>query len=82
MPGHVVRLPLGSPQSPVRPGKEILMPRMILKPVHRDGERRRLPLSERIVDENLGRFRHVPQPRERRRSDRAGERLGTAARHA
>jgi hypothetical protein len=27
-----------------------------------------LPLSERIVDENLGSFRHVPQPRKRRRS--------------
>ncbi len=44
------------------------MPRMTLKAVHCDGERRRLPLSERIVDENLGSYRHVPQPRERLRS--------------
>ncbi len=44
------------------------MARMTLKAVHRDGERRRRPLSERIVDENLGSFRHVPRQRERRRS--------------
>jgi hypothetical protein len=46
------------------------MPRMTLKAVHGDGDgdRRRLPLSERIVDENLGNYRHVPQPRERGRS--------------
>ncbi len=44
------------------------MARMTLKAVHGDGERRRLPLSERIVDENLSSYRHVPQPRERLRS--------------
>ncbi len=38
-----------------------MMPRMTLKAVHRDSERRRLPLSERIIDENLGSFRHVPR---------------------
>ena len=41
---------------------------MTLKAVHRDGDQRRLPLSERIVDENLGSYRHVPQPREQLRS--------------
>ena len=44
------------------------MARMTLKAVHGDGERRRLPLSERIVDENLGSYRYVPQPHERLRS--------------
>src|SRR5271167_3768493 len=44
------------------------MARMTLKAVHGDGERRRRPLSERIVDENLGSYRHVPRQRERRRS--------------
>jgi hypothetical protein len=44
------------------------MARMTLKAVHGDGDWRRLPLSERIVDENLGSYRHVPQPRERLRS--------------
>ncbi len=44
------------------------MARMTLKAVHCDGERRRWPLSERIVDENLSSYRHVPQPRERLRS--------------
>jgi hypothetical protein len=44
------------------------MARMTLKAVHGDGERRRLPLSERIIDENLGSYRHVPQPHERLRS--------------
>jgi hypothetical protein len=37
------------------------MARMTLKAVHGDGERRRLTLSERIVDQNLGSYRHVPQ---------------------
>ncbi len=44
------------------------MARMTLRAVHGDGERRRLPLSERIVDENLGSYRHVPRPHERLRS--------------
>ncbi len=44
------------------------MARMTLKAVHGDGERRRLPLSERIADENLGSYRHVPQLHERLRS--------------
>jgi hypothetical protein len=44
------------------------MARMTLKAVHGDGERRRLPLSERIVDEHLSSYRHVPQPPERLRS--------------
>jgi hypothetical protein len=44
------------------------MARMTLKAVHGDRERRRLPLSERIVDQNLGSYRHVPQPSERPRS--------------
>ncbi len=43
------------------------MARMALKAVHDDGERRRRPLSERIVDENLGSYRHVPRQRDRRR---------------
>jgi hypothetical protein len=44
------------------------MPRMILRAVHAHDERRRWPLSERIVDENLGRYRHVPQSSQRPRS--------------
>ncbi len=36
------------------------MARMTLKAVHGDGERRRLPLSERIVDENLSSYRQIP----------------------
>jgi hypothetical protein len=36
------------------------MARMTLKAVHGDGERHRLPLSERIVDENLSGYRHIP----------------------
>jgi hypothetical protein len=64
---------------------------MTLKAVHGDGERRRLPLSERIVDENLGSFRHVPQRRSptadatvpvSRSADRAEEHHDDAARHA
>ncbi|MGO9753225.1 MAG: hypothetical protein ACLP8S_06450 [Solirubrobacteraceae bacterium] len=47
------------------------MARMTLKAVHGDGERRRLPLSERVVDENLGSYRHVPQARGRLRSGTA-----------
>jgi hypothetical protein len=43
------------------------MARMTLKAVHADGERRRWPLSERIVDENLGSYHHVPHQRERLR---------------
>lgn len=35
------------------------MARMTLRAVHVDGDLRRLPLSERIVDENLGSYRHV-----------------------
>jgi hypothetical protein len=34
---------------------------MTLKAVHDDGERRRLPLRERIVDENLSSYRHIPR---------------------
>ncbi len=41
--------------------------RMTLRAVHVGGERRRLALSERIVDENLGGYRHVAQSRERLR---------------
>jgi hypothetical protein len=64
---------------------------MTLKAVHGDGERRRLPLSERIVDENLGSFRRVPQHRSAaadaqvlvsRSADRAEERHDDAARRA
>ncbi len=44
------------------------MARMTLKAVHVDGDRCRSPLSERVVDENLGSYHHVPQPRERLRS--------------
>jgi hypothetical protein len=40
---------------------------MTLKAVHVGGERRRLTLSERIVDENLGSYRQVAQSRERLR---------------
>ncbi len=67
------------------------MPRMTLKAVHGDGERRRLPLSERIADENLGSFRHVPQRRSAtadaevpvsRSVNRAEEHHDDAARHA
>ncbi len=47
------------------------MARMILRAVHADGKRRRWPLSERIVDENLGSYRHVLQRRERPRSAKA-----------
>jgi len=36
------------------------MARMTLKAVHGDGERQRLPLSKRIVDENLSSYRHIP----------------------
>jgi hypothetical protein len=35
------------------------MARMTLKAVHGDGERRRLPLSERIVDQNLSSYRQI-----------------------
>ena len=47
------------------------MARMTLRAVgavHVDGDRRRVPLRERIVDENLGSYRHVPQSREQLRS--------------
>ncbi len=51
------------------------MARMTLKAVHGDGERHRLPLSERIVDQNLSSYRHIPsrargsdQPQRTRRS--------------
>ncbi len=37
------------------------MARMILKAVHSDSERRKWPLSERVLDENLGRYHHVEQ---------------------
>ncbi len=43
------------------------MARMTLRAVHADDERRQLPLSERIVDENLGSYCHVSQPRQRQR---------------
>ncbi len=48
------------------------MARMTLKAVPVDGDRCRLPLSERVVDENLGSYDHVPQPRERLRAADAG----------
>jgi hypothetical protein len=51
---------------------------MTLKAVHVDGDRCRLPLSERIVEENLGSYHHVPQPRERLRS--ATAEAGSASR--
>jgi hypothetical protein len=35
---------------------------MTLRAVHATGDRRRWPLSERIVDENLGGYHRVPQP--------------------
>ncbi|MGO9899099.1 MAG: hypothetical protein ACLP0J_05290 [Solirubrobacteraceae bacterium] len=54
------------------------MARMTLKAVPVDGERRRLPLSERIVDENLGSYHHVPRPRERLRAATAD--AGSASR--
>ncbi len=41
---------------------------MTLKAVHADSERRRWPLSERIVDEKLGSYHHVPRQRQRPRS--------------
>ncbi len=47
------------------------MARMTLKAAHGGGERRRLPLSERIVDEHLSSYRHVPQPPQRLRSPTA-----------
>jgi hypothetical protein len=52
------------------------MARMTLKAVHADGERRRWPLSERIVDENLGSYHHVPHQHHQR------ERLRLAAANA
>ncbi len=44
------------------------MARMTLKAVHVDGDCCRFPLSERVVDENLDSYHHVPQRRERLRS--------------
>ena len=44
------------------------MARMTFKTVHGDGELRRLPLSERIVDENLSSYGQLPGPREPLRS--------------
>jgi hypothetical protein len=41
------------------------MARMILRAVPAAEERRRWPLSERIVDENLGNYRHVSRQHER-----------------
>ncbi len=40
------------------------MARMTLKHVHVAGVGRRAPLRERVVDENLGSYRHLRQPRE------------------
>ncbi len=37
---------------------------MILKAVHSDSERRKWPLSKRVLDENLGRYDHVEQSQE------------------
>ncbi len=37
------------------------MPRMTLRAVHADSERRRWTLNERIVDEGLGSYYRVPQ---------------------
>jgi len=37
---------------------------MILKAVHSDSERRKWPLSERVLDENLGRYHHVERSQE------------------
>ncbi len=45
------------------------MARMTLRAVRVDGYRRRVPLDERIVDEKLGSYRHVPHPREQFRSE-------------
>lgn len=42
------------------------MARMTLRAIHAD-ERRRWPLNERVVDENLGSYRHGTQPRKQRR---------------
>jgi len=50
------------------------MARMTLKAAHVSGDRRRVPLSERILDENLGSYRHVPRPREQLRSATADAR--------
>ncbi len=44
------------------------MPTMILRAVHSDEERRRWALSDRIVDEHLGHYRHVPLSSRRPRS--------------
>jgi hypothetical protein len=41
------------------------MARITRKRVHADGDQRHRPLSERIVDENLGSYGHVPRQRER-----------------
>ncbi len=43
------------------------MARLTLRAVHADDERRRWPLSERVVVENLGSYRRGTEPRERRR---------------
>ncbi len=51
------------------------MARMTLKAVRSDGEHRRLKLSERILDENLGGYRRVPQPCERLRRVTADARM-------
>ncbi len=47
------------------------MAKMTLRAVHADGKRRRWPLSERIVDQNLGSYPHVLQRPERTRSAKA-----------
>jgi hypothetical protein len=44
------------------------MARITRKRGHADGERRHRPLSERIVDENLGSYDHVPRQHERLRA--------------
>ncbi len=44
-----------------------------LRAVHADGAQRRLPRSERVVDENLGGYRCVPKPRLRRGATRNTE---------
>ncbi len=41
---------------------------MTIKAVYGDGERRRLPLSERVLDQNLSSYGQVPGPHERPRS--------------
>lgn len=56
------------------------MARTTLRALHADSERRRWTLSERVVDENLGGYRRVPQQqtRRQRRDDRDQELIDVA----